>query len=182
MVDAFKKGLDLHSRTAIEVFGEVKKYVAGRTLTRELLEEIAKEFKPLRSKAKNTNFMVLYGGGEQRYAEMNNATKYEGRQVIELFNRTYVGIARDIEKTRRLCRQTGYVRTLLGRYVHIPEIASSDFGKRGHAERECYNAKIQGSAGDMLRMSMLLIHCDEKLRELPVVLFGGITQVATYSY
>lgn len=164
MLEAFHNGWDLHSLTTTICFQEVEHFIAGRDLSAELLKEVAELFKPQRSASKNVNFMTLYGGGPGRYAEMQKSTRQEGKRVINAFFKSYPGLAVGIERVKKGCRRNGYVRTLLRRYCHIPEITSSDHKIRGYAERRAFNYVIQGSQAELIKMAMLLVYRDDRLK------------------
>ena len=164
MTKAILAGIDLHSLTASRVFPEVRKFVEGGGA----LTEVKDLFPKHRQNAKTLNFGVGYGMSEYRYAAVTKTSEKEGKRVIDAFFQEYAGLKTGIRRIQRECHRTGYVRTLLRRYIHIPEIHSQDFGQVKHAERQAFNYVIQGSAADLLKMSMNLIDRDEKLKKLGV--------------
>lgn len=168
MIEAFMNDWDLHSRTALLCFGEVQQYAKGRKISSYLLHEIADKFGIQRSNAKNVNFMVSYGGGPGRYSQMTGEPISEGKRVINTFFREYPGLDRGIKRTRAFCRKYGYIRTFARRYIHIPEINSTNVKVRSHAERLAFNAVAQGSAADIVKMAMLLCDRDDRLKQLDV--------------
>lgn len=164
LIEALRKGWDIHARTAYTCFSEIKSHFGSRQLDTALLKEIKEKFPTQRQRSKTLNFMLSYGGGPGRYADLTGSTLNEGRKVVRAFFRDYNGLKRHIDQVRKSCYAKGYVRTLLGRYIHIPDIRSLDDGIRSAAERQAFNYRIQSSCADILKMAMLLIHRDDRLR------------------
>ncbi len=146
MLDAFRSGQDIHTRTAMEVFG-----VPEKDVTREM-----------RSRMKAVNFGVIYGMGESALAKRINVPRAEAARFIEAYFERYAGVARFMRATMEEARKTERVRTLLGRIRLLPDLRNSDRMKRAHAERIAQNTPIQGTAADILKLAMI------RLRE-PVV-------------
>jgi DNA polymerase-1 len=134
-------------------------------MSADLLAAIKSNFSALRQAAKTTGFMVMYGGGPGRYAEVNNTSLNEGRRVIKEFFRGYSGLDKHRKDIINYCRRHGHIRTLLRSYIHIPDITHPDPKFRGAAERKPLNYEIQGSAAELLKMSMVLVYRDDRLRE-----------------
>lgn len=167
MIKAFNEGWDMHARTAVVCFKQVSDYVQQNNngvLDSDILAKIKKEFKTERQGAKTVSFLVAYGGGPQRYAATTGTSIQEGKRVIAGLFSGYSGLKRGIDKAIAECHQNGHVRTLLRRYVHIPEIHHHDVGVRAGAERKAWNYKIQGGAGELLKLAMVLIYRDDKLK------------------
>jgi DNA polymerase I len=168
MLEAIRNNWDLHARTALICYPEVQAHCRGKELNAELLKEIKKEFETQRQDSKTINFMVGYGGGPKRYAEMTGKSELEGKRVIAEFFKAYSGLQQGILNVQKYARKHGYIRTLLGRYIHIPEIHSNEKWMRHRAERQAFNFKIQGSGAELLKMTMILIDRDEQLNKWDV--------------
>jgi DNA polymerase I len=170
MLKAFNNGWDLHARTAIFCFSEVKEFVQGRTIDGKLLAEVKERFKTLRQHAKTVGFMIAYGGGPQRYADITGQSMQEGKRVIGELFRGYPYLKMSIDKIRASCHRHGYIRTILGRYIHIPDINHRDQGYRAEAERKAYNYVIQGSAAELMKLTMNLVDQCPRLEEMEVTM------------
>ena len=176
LIDALISGKDTHSITATDIFPHVRAAVQKQfkmseyridKLTIEMMEWVKKNFKDERDNSKTVNFMVLYGGGEGKYAESTGSTREEGKRVIAQFFKTYKGIRADIDRVVAYLHKHGCVRTsYLGRYVHFPEVATGRKWQIMAAERSAYNATTQGGAADLMKLAMLRIYRSEKLRKL----------------
>ena len=147
MIEAFKKGEDIHASTASKLFDVP-------------LEEVSKI---QRSQAKTVNFGIIYGQGAFALAEQTGLSRSEAKQMIEEYYKTYPKLkewmAMQVDKAREL----GYVETILKRKRHLKDINSGNFVVKGHAERNAVNAPIQGSAADIIKIAM--INIQEKLEE-----------------
>ncbi len=168
-------GLDQHLLAMEMLFPEVSKIIAGRPCTEAVAAEVEAglgkaQYAELRRKAKVMNFGVIYGLGPQGYARQIGGSVDEGREVIAAYfgPKGFHVLKKGIKKVQRDCYRKGYVRTILGRYAVIPGIRSSDFAVKGSAERKAFAYKIQGGAGDLLKMSILLLYRCEKLRKMGV--------------
>jgi len=173
MLQAIRDGWDLHSLAAWNLaqhglFPEIKAHFGARELSKEVLAELAEVFPDQRKKAKTINFGVGYGMGPTRYAVMTGSSMDEGRRAIQAFFKGFPGLKYNIENVRKYAHEHGHIRTLLRKYVGIPFINHPDEGLRAAGERQAYNYLIQGSAAELLKMSMILIHNDEVLRGLGV--------------
>jgi DNA polymerase-1 len=171
LIEALRNGWDLHARTAIACYPEVAEFCRGKQLSKELLAEVKKHFPAQRQGAKTVNFMVAYGGGPMRYAEVMHTSMHEGKRVINAFFNTYSGLRAGIERVRAFARKHGYVRTILNRRIHVPDINSSNKALRGMAERQAFNYVAQGGAGEWIKMAMLLIDECPKLEKLDVKMY-----------
>ena len=120
-----------------------------------------------RRRAKILNFGIIYGMGPQGFVAQvgGGVTKEYGKIVIADYFKGFPGLAWGIKRIRQECYSRGYVRTILRRYCDLPEIRSESFKIRGSAERRAFNYVVQGSAADILKMAMLLIYKDERLRK-----------------
>lgn len=181
LLDVLNNDYDQHVTTMIKAFpnvsGQDGRTVAevanGRPASKEVKAEIkealgADLFDDLRRLCKVVNFGIIYGMGPQGYARQTDRSEKEGERIIKGFFQAYPGVAKGIKRVRQECYQKGHVRTLLRRYCVIRGIRSDIPKIRGAAERQAFNYVIQGSAADMLKMAMLLIHRDKTLRKLGV--------------
>jgi DNA polymerase-1 len=143
---AFARDQDIHTRVASEVFG-----VAADQVTSDM-----------RRKAKAVNFGVIYGQSPFGLAKSINVSQDEAAAFIQAYFARYPGVIEFIEKTLEDCRQTGYVKTILGRRRRITGIREKE--RRGDAyqrslpERTAINTVIQGSAADLIKLAMLGIY------------------------
>lgn len=141
LIDAFQAGQDVHTRTAMEIFG--------------LSEgEVEPEH---RRRAKAVNFGVIYGQGENGLAKSLGIPRTEAGAFIAAYFQRYEGVRRFMDETLREAREAGATRTLLGRRRLVPDIRSSHRGRRQAAERIAMNTPIQGSAADLLKLAMLAL-------------------------
>lgn len=139
LLDAFRSGQDIHLRTAMEIF-EVD------------AEDVDAE---LRRRAKAVNFGVIYGQGDSALGKSLGISRMEAGQFIAAYFRRYAGVQRFMDQTVQNTRQSGVVRTLLGRLRIVPDIHSENRARRLAAERIVMNTPIQGTAADLLKLAML---------------------------
>lgn len=170
LVKAILNGWDIHALTAVMCFKEVQDFVGNKKTSSALLKSVKEQFPDQRQSSKTINFMIGYGGGPQRYADLNNVNISEGKRVINAYWEGYPGMRRGIDRVRAYCREHGYIKTLLGRRIYVPDINSYDKALRGAAERKAFNYVIQGSAAELLKMSMVLIYRDGEMRDWGVKL------------
>ncbi len=142
LVRAFKEGKDVHRATAAEVFGLS-------------LEAVTDE---QRRAAKAINFGLMYGMSAFGLARQLHIGQAEAQEYCDLYFRRYPGVHRYMEDMRLLARRQGYVETLFGRRLYIPDIKASHTGRRQYAERTAINAPLQGTAADLIKMAMLAVH------------------------
>ena len=154
--DAFRKGLDIHRATAAEVFG----------LT---LEETGAE---QRRAAKAINFGLIYGMSAFGLARQLAIPRGEAQDYIDRFFGRYPGVKRFMDETRVKAHETGYVETLFGRRLYLPNIHSKNQGLRQYAERTAINAPLQGTAADLIKKAMIDLqhHLRENLPEIRMIL------------
>jgi DNA polymerase-1 len=143
----FAAGEDVHRATAATIFG-----VDPASVDLEM-----------RSKAKAVNFGLMYGMGPHRLAADTGITVLEAQAFIDAYFRSFPGIKIHLERCLEEARETGLVRTLLGRQRPIPEIHSSDGRVRSNAENMAVNTPIQGSAADLIKKAM--IRLDRRLAQ-----------------
>lgn len=139
LVDSFRSGQDVHTRTAMEVFGAR----AG-----EVTDE-------MRRRAKAVNFGVVYGQGDSGLAKSLGIPRHEAAAFIAAYFRRYEGVRRFMNDVLESARVAGSVRTLFGRRRLVPEIRSENRARRLAAERVAMNTPIQGTAADLLKLAML---------------------------
>ena len=142
MIAAFKRGEDIHTRTAAEVFE-----IAPENVTPNM-----------RRQAKTLNFGLLYGMGLLGFQRAAGVSRDRAREFINRYMREFSGIARYMEKIKNEARKDGYVSTIFGRRRYLPEINSGIPQLISQAERMAINHPIQGTEGDLLRMTMNRIY------------------------
>jgi DNA polymerase-1 len=147
LVDAFRNGEDIHTRTAAEVFG-----VAPLMVTPEM-----------RRRAKAVNFGIVYGQTPFGLAASLGIDRKEAERYIRAYFERYSGVHRFIQSTIEEVRRTGVARTLLGRERPIPDMHSRNPNARSFAERTAVNTPLQGAAADLIKMAMIRI--DRELRD-----------------
>ncbi len=144
LIDAFKRGLDIHTVTAAKIFG-VKESAVDQVL---------------RSRAKAVNFGIIYGMGPQRLAQETGVTLAEAKEFIQRYFEVYPGIYRLTETLVESAREKGYCVTMKGRRRPIPEIGDTNQGQMARGENIAINAPIQGSAADLIKLAMIRIQAD----------------------
>jgi DNA polymerase-1 len=147
LVDAFRNGEDIHTRTAAEVFG-----IAPLMITSEM-----------RRRAKAVNFGIVYGQTPFGLATSLGIDRKEAERYIQAYFERYSGVRKFIDSTIEKVRKTGAARTLLGRQRPIPDMHSRNPNARSFAERTAVNTPLQGTAADLIKMAMIRI--DKKLHE-----------------
>ncbi|MFC5283587.1 DNA polymerase I [Pedobacter alpinus] len=150
MMDAFVKGLDIHTATAAKVYGIA-------------LEEVTSD---QRRNAKAVNFGIIYGQSAFGLSQTLGIPRKEAAEIIENYFEQYAGIKKYMADTMNFARENGYVETIMGRRRYLRDINSANQMVRGFAERNAINAPIQGSAADMIKIAMLKIHQDIKDQKL----------------
>lgn len=139
LMNSFKKGEDIHNRTASEVFGV-------------RIDRVSPE---QRAVAKTTNFSIIYGVSAYGLSQATDMTPKEAAMFIDVYFKRYPKVKEYIDQMIELARKQGFVTTLLGRRRYIPEIGSSNRQKREFAERTAINTPIQGSAADLIKVVMI---------------------------
>ncbi len=143
MIQSFKNGEDIHSRTAKEIFNL------------DSLDEVTPTH---RRKAKEVNFGIPYGVSAYGLASRLGISNTEGKEMIDQYFDRFPGIKKYIDDTVLFAKENGYVTTLMGRRRYIPEINSGNWNVRGFAERTAINMPIQGTAADIIKLAMIDIH------------------------
>ena len=142
LLEAFKEGRDIHRATAAEVFNVS-------------LDEVETE---QRRAAKAINFGLIYGMSAFGLAKQLNVTRYQAQDYIDLYFDRYPGVKKYMDNTREQAHETGYVETLFGRRLYLPEINSRNGMRRQYAERTAINAPMQGTAADIIKRAMINVH------------------------
>jgi DNA polymerase-1 len=142
MTEAFRRGEDIHNRTAAEIFE-----VAPEKVTKEM-----------RRQAKVLNFGIIYGMGPLGFAHAAGVNRQRAREFITKYLDDFSGVARYMEKTKDKVRRDGYVETLFGRRRPLLDIYSTIPQVQAQAERMAINHPIQGTAADLMKMAMIRAH------------------------
>ncbi len=141
LLGAFAEGLDVHSATAAEVFAVGIDEVSGDQ----------------RRKAKAINFGLIYGMSAFGLGKQLGLGRNEAQAYIDLYFDRYPGVADYMARTRALAHETGYVETLMGRRLYLPEINARNRQRQQAAERTAINAPMQGTAADIIKLAMLAV-------------------------
>ena len=141
LVTAFAQGEDVHTATAAEVFATTKSKVT----------------KEQRRAAKAINFGLIYGMSAFGLGKQLGIPRGEAQQYIDLYFERYPGVKKYMDDTRELAHEQGYVETIFGRRLYLPEINSRNAQRRQYAERTAINAPMQGSAADIIKRAMISI-------------------------
>jgi DNA polymerase-1 len=136
---AFQDGLDIHAMTASEMFGVPIKDMPGE----------------VRRRAKAINFGIIYGISAFGLANQLGIPREEAGAYIKKYFERFPGIRDYMDATREFCRANGYVKTLFGRKCHYPDIKASNPSVRAFNERAAINARLQGTAADIIRRAMI---------------------------
>lgn len=142
LINAFKNGEDIHTRTASQVFDIPP-------------EEVTQE---MRSRAKAVNFGIVYGLSDYGLSKDIKVSRQEARRYIDSYFARYAGVKDYIERVVREAREKGYVTTLLNRRRYLPDLFSPNRTLRNFGERTAMNTPIQGSAADIIKLAMVNIH------------------------
>ncbi|MBE5683797.1 DNA polymerase I [Pantoea agglomerans] len=141
LLDAFAQGEDIHRATASEVFGVALDKVSGEQ----------------RRSAKAINFGLIYGMSPFGLSRQLNIGAGEAKKYMDLYFERYPGVLRYMENTRQLAASKGYVETLEGRRLWLPDIKSGNAIRRKAAERAAINAPMQGTAADIIKRAMIAV-------------------------
>ncbi len=142
LIEAFVQDQDIHSRTAAEVFDLAPEAVESRH----------------RRAAKAINFGLIYGISAFGLARNLGIGRNEAQAHMDRFFQRYPGVARYMDETRERAREQGYVQTMFGRRLYLPDIRDRNPNRRQAAERVAINAPLQGSAADIIKLAMCAIH------------------------
>ncbi|WP_312235415.1 DNA polymerase I [Pseudescherichia sp.] len=141
LLSAFAEGQDIHRATAAEVFGMP-------------LESVSNE---QRRSAKAINFGLIYGMSAFGLSRQLNIPRKESQRYMDLYFERYPGVREYMERTRAQAKEQGYVETLEGRRLYLPDITSSNAARRAGAERAAINAPMQGTAADIIKRAMIAV-------------------------
>ena len=141
LVAAFNNNLDIHRATAAEVFGRK-------------LEEVDDAE---RRSAKAINFGLIYGMSAFGLSRQLNISRGAAQEYIDLYFERYPGVRNYMDRTRTEAAERGFVETIFGRRLYLPEINASNFQRRAAAERTAINAPMQGSAADIIKRAMIKV-------------------------
>ena len=142
LLTAFSEGIDIHSATAAEVF-EVD------------IEQVTTD---LRRSAKAINFGLIYGMSAFGLAQQLGLSRSQAQSYIDLYFSRYPGVKNYMDTIREQAKEQGYVETLFGRRLYLPEIKSRNAARRQYAERTAINAPMQGTAADIIKIAMINTH------------------------
>lgn len=152
--DAFRSGLDIHTATAMKIFGLTKEQVTPDD----------------RSHAKAINFGIIYGMGPQRLSRETGVSMAEAKGFIERYFAGFPGIRTYIENAKKSARDLGYSVTITGRRRPIPELQSRDRAVMVNGENMAVNSPIQGSAADLVKLAMIATEKELALRKMDAML------------
>ena len=147
LIDAFRKGEDIHARTASEIFDVPPEWVTPE----------------LRSRAKAVNFGLIYGISGFGLSRNTGVSRKEAAAFIDKYFQTYPGVKRFMDRTASEGADRGYAETLMGRRRYLPELKSSKAPIREFGKRAAMNTPVQGTAADIIKLAMVRI--DRALRE-----------------
>jgi len=150
MKEAFVNDMDIHTKTAMDVFGVSADAVDAN----------------MRRQAKAVNFGIVYGISDFGLSNNLGINRKEAGRFIEQYLDVFSGVRRFMEDIKKQARKDGYVTTLLNRRRYLPEIHASNFNLRSFAERTAMNTPIQGTAADIIKLAM--VRLDERMREAGV--------------
>ena len=141
LLSAFKAGEDIHRATAAEVFGV----------------DVSEVRDDQRRSAKAINFGLIYGMSAFGLAQQLDIGRNDAQEYVDLYFERYPGVKDYMDRTRQLAADQGFVETLFGRRLYLPEINASNFQRRQAAERTAINAPMQGTAADIIKRAMIRV-------------------------
>lgn len=150
MIEAFNENQDIHSKTASQVFDV----------------DLDKVTKDLRGKAKAVNFGIIYGISDYGLSRDLNISRAEAKEYIDSYLGNYSKVKDYMDNIVEFGKENGYVETILHRRRYIPELKNKNFNIRSFGERIAMNTPIQGSAADIIKMSMVKVYEEIKTRKL----------------
>jgi DNA polymerase-1 len=139
LIEAFSQEQDVHRATAAEVFGVSPDEVSDDQ----------------RRSAKAINFGLIYGMSAYGLARQLGLTRHEAQDYVDLYFERYPGVKAYMDSTREVAREQGYVSTVFGRRLYLPDINARNAQRRQYAERSAINAPMQGTAADIIKIAML---------------------------
>ena len=144
LLKAFQEGQDVHRATASEVFGIALEEVTGEQ----------------RRYAKTINFGLIYGMGAFGLAASLGIEQKAAKDYIDRYFTRFAGVKRYMDETKAGAAEKGYVETLFGRRIYLPEIRGGNGQRRAGAERQAINAPMQGTAADLIKLAMLAVQAE----------------------
>jgi len=142
LLGAFEKGLDIHRATAAEVFGTTPDKVSDEQ----------------RRSAKAINFGLIYGMSAFGLAKQLGIERTAAQAYVDMYFARYPGVKTFMDRTREIAREQGYVETVFGRRLYLPDIRARNAQVRQYAERTAINAPMQGTAADIIKRAMIAVH------------------------
>ena len=142
MIEAFKRGADIHSETATRVYGVMPALVTSE----------------MRSACKMVNFGIIYGISPFGLSQRLNVPRKQAAELIETYFQQYPGVKAFMDQAIADAREKGYAQTLLGRRRFLRDIASRNATSRQAAERNAINTPVQGTAADLIKLAMVRVH------------------------
>src|SRR6185312_1768213 len=139
MIEAFRAGADIHTKTAMDVFGVEQEAVTS----------------DMRRAAKAVNFGIVYGISDYGLSQNLDITRKDAAKFIDTYLNSFPGVKQYMDDIVADAKMKGYVTTLMNRRRYLPEITSSNFNLRSFAERTAMNTPIQGSAADIIKQAMI---------------------------
>lgn len=141
MLDAFVNGVDIHIRTATQVFGVDIKDVTSK----------------MRAIAKTVNFGIVYGISDFGLSSQLNITQKKAHEFIEKYFEAFKNVKQYMDDTIEFGKKHGYVKTMFDRRIYLPDLNASNFSRRSAAQRVAMNAPIQGTAADIIKLAMIAL-------------------------
>ncbi len=152
LLDAFKNGEDIHRATAAEVFGVEPDKVSSEQ----------------RRSAKAINFGLIYGMSAFGLGRQLGIDRGQAQEYVNLYFARYPGVKQYMDDIREKAREQGYVETVYGRRLYLPEINTSNHTRRQYAERTAINAPMQGTAADIIKRAMITLDAVIEKDQLPI--------------
>ena len=149
LIDAFNRGMDIHTATAAKIFGKTEEDVDSK----------------MRRSAKAVNFGIIYGISDFGLSKNVGCSVKEAHAFIEKYLDTYPKIREFMKSSVDFAREHGYVTTRSGRIRALPEITSSNYALRSFAERAALNMPLQGTAADIIKLAMIRVYRELKKRD-----------------
>jgi DNA polymerase-1 len=156
LLNAFGQGLDIHQATASEIFNLS-------------IEDVTQD---QRRSAKAINFGLIYGMSAFGLSNQLSISRKEAEEYIQLYFSRYPKVKDYMDNTRLRTKETGYVETVLGRRLYLPDINASNYQRRQYAERSAINAPMQGTAADLIKMAMIDLqkHIDNENLDAKIIM------------
>ena len=140
MIKIFNDGGDIHTSTAKSMFG---------------VDEVDSD---MRRRAKVINFGIIYGVSPHGLARQAGCSRTQAKDFIDSYFKAFPGIRMYMENTKQYSDEKGYVETIFGRKIHLPDASSNNSALRGHAHRQAINSPIQGTSADIIKNAMIKIY------------------------